>query len=126
MYKRQGVGEAIGGLVTAVTIKNLQSVTGINRIGGMIGLAGPGDLADTGGLTVNLLGLNHVLGLKNLLKVASGVRVTITDAHVIGVNDGLTVKATGTNSDGGAVDYVAGGFVGKSHSCCLLYTSRCV
>lgn len=112
-----GVGEAIGGLVTAVTIKNLQSVTGINRIGGMIGLAGPGDLADTGGLTVNLLGLNHVLGLKNLLKVASGVRVTITDAHVIGVNDGLTVKATGTNSDGGAVDYVAGGFVGKSHSC---------
>ena len=112
-----GVGEAIGGLVTAVTIKNLQSVTGINRIGGMIGLAGPGDLADTGGLTVNLLGLNHVLGLKNLLKVASGVRVTITDAHVIGINDGLTVKATGTNSDGGAVDYVAGGFVGKSHSC---------
>ena len=112
-----GFGEAIGGSITAVTINNLKSVTGNNRVGGMIGLAGPGDLADTGGLTVNLLGLNHVLQLKNLLKVASGVRVTINDSHVIGVETGLTVKATGTNSDGGVVDYVAGGFVGKSHSC---------
>lgn len=112
-----GFGEAIGGSVNTVTIKNLKSVTGNNRVGGMIGLAGPGDLADTGGLTVNLLGLNHVLQLKNLLKVASGVRVTINDSHVIGVETGLTVKATGINSDGGVVDYVAGGFVGKAHSC---------
>ena len=112
-----GFGETIGGSITAVTINNLKSVRGNNRVGGMIGLAGPGDLADTGGLTVNLLGLNHVLQLKNLLKVASGVRVTINDSHVIGVETGLTVKATGTNSDGGVVDYVAGGFVGKSHSC---------
>ena len=110
-------GDAIGGSVNTVTIKNLKSVIGNNRVGGMIGLAGPGDLADTGGLTVNLLGLNHVLQVKNLLKVASGVRVTINDSHVIGVETGLTVKATGTNSDGGVVDYVAGGFVGKSHSC---------
>lgn len=112
-----GFGDAIGGSINTVTIKNLKSVTGNNRVGGMIGLAGPGDLADTGGLTVNLLGLNHVLQVKNLLKVASGVRVTINDAHVIGIEAGLTVKATGTNSDGGVVDYVAGGFVGKSHSC---------
>lgn len=112
-----GFGDAIGGSVNTVTINNLKSVVGNNRVGGMIGLAGPGDLADTGGLTVNLLGLNHVLQVKNLLKVASGVRVTINDSHVIGVADGLTVKATGTNSDGGVVDYVAGGFVGKSHSC---------
>lgn len=112
-----GFGDVIGGSINTVTIKNLKSVTGNNRVGGMIGLAGPGDLADTGGLTVNLLGLNHLLQVKNLLKVASGVRVTINDSHVIGVADGLTVKATGTNSDGGVVDYVAGGFVGKSHSC---------
>ena len=112
-----GFGDAIGGSVNTVTIKNLKSVIGNNRVGGMIGLAGPGDLADTGGLTVNLLGLNHILQVKNLLKVASGVRVTINDSHVIGVADGLTVKAIGTNSDGGVVDYVAGGFVGKSHSC---------
>ena len=112
-----GFGDAIGGSVNTVTIKNLKSVIGNNRVGGMIGLAGPGDLADTGGLTVNLLGLNHVLQVKNLLKVASGVRVTINDSHVIGVETGLTVKATGANSDGGVVDYVAGGFVGKSHSC---------
>ena len=113
----QRIGDAIGGSVNTVTINNLKSVVGNNRVGGMIGLAGPGDLADTGGLTVNLLGLNHVLQVKNLLKVASGVRVTINDSHVIGVETGLTVKATGTNSDGGVVDYVAGGFVGKSHSC---------
>ena len=112
-----GFGDAIGGSVNTVTINNLKSVVGNNRVGGMIGLAGPGDLADTGGLTVNLLGLNHVLQVKILLKVASGVRVTINDSHVIGVADGLTVKATGINSDGGVVDYVAGGFVGKSHSC---------
>ena len=112
-----GFGDAIGGSVNTVTIKNLKSVIGNNRVGGMIGLAGPGDLADTGGLTVNLLGLNHVLQVKNLLTVASGVRVTINDSHVIGVETGLTVKATGTNSDGGVVDYVAGGFVGKAHSC---------
>ena len=112
-----GFGDAIGGSVNTVTINNLKSVVGNNRVGGMFGLAGPGDLADTGGLTVNLLGLNHVLQVKNLLKVASGVRVTINDSHVIGVADGLTVKATGINSDGGVVDYVAGGFVGKSHSC---------
>ena len=112
-----GFGDAIGGSINTVTIKNLKSVTGNNRVGGMIGLAGPGDLADTRGLTVNLLGLNHLLQVKNLLKVASGVRVTINDSHVIGVADGLIVKATGTNSDGGVVDYVAGGFVGKSHSC---------
>ncbi len=112
-----GFGDAIGGSINKVTINNLKSVTGNNRVGGMIGLAGPGDLAGTGGLTVNLLGLNHVLQVKNLLKVASGVRVTINDSHVIGVEKGLTVKATGTNSDGGVVDYVAGGFVGKSHSC---------
>ena len=117
-----GFGDAIGGSVNAVTIKNLKSVTGNNRVGGMIGLAGPGDLADTGGLTVNLLGLNHLLQLKNLLKVASGVRVTINDSHVIGLETGLTVQATGTNSDGGVVDYVAGGFVGKSHSCEINYS----
>ena len=114
-----GFGEAIGGSANTVTINNLQSVEGKNRVGGMIGLAGPGDLADTGGgLTVNLLGLNNILSVSNLLQVAEGVRVKITDVHVIGTQqDGLSVKATGTNSDGGVVDYVAGGFVGKSHSC---------
>ena len=114
-----GFGEAIGGSANTVTINNLQYVEGKNRVGGMIGLAGPGDLADTGGgLTVNLLGLNNILSVSNLLQVAEGVRVKITDVHVMGTQqDGLSVKATGTNSDGGVVDYVAGGFVGKSHSC---------
>ena len=120
-YAGGALGEAVGGDVETVTLNQLKSVTAKNRVGGFVGCAGPGDLAGAGGLTLNLLGLNHLLQVKNLLKTGEWVRVKITDAHVIGYHpdatDGLTVTATGTNSDGGAVDYVAGGFIGKSNSC---------
>ena len=121
-YAGGALGEAVGGNVETVTLNQLKSVTAKNRVGGFVGCAGPGDLAGAGGLTLNLLGLNHLLNVKNLLKVGDGVRVKITNAHVIGyktddTTDGLIVKATGTNSDGGVVDYVAGGFIGKSNSC---------
>lgn len=120
-YAGGALGEAVGGDVETVTLNQLKSVTAKNRVGGFVGCAGPGDLAGAGGLTLNLLGLNHLLQVKNLLKTGEWVRVKITDAHVIGYHpdatDGLTVTATGTNSDGGAADYVAGGFIGKSNSC---------
>ena len=120
-YAGGALGEAVGGDVETVTLERLKSVTAKNRVGGFVGCAGPGDLAGAGGLTLNLLGLNHLLQVKNLLKTGEWVRVKITDAHVIGyqpdTTDGLTVTATGTNSDGGAADYVAGGFIGKSNSC---------
>ena len=120
-YAGGALGEAVGGDVETVTLNQLKSVTAKNRVGGFVGCAGPGDLAGAGGLTLNLLGLNHLLQVKNLLKTGEWVRVKITDAHVIGyqtnTTDGLTVTATGTNSDGGAADYVAGGFIGKSNSC---------
>lgn len=120
-YAGGALGEAVGGDVETVTLNQLKSVTAKNRVGGFVGCAGSGDLAGAGGLTLNLLGLNHLLQVKNLLKTGEWVRVKITDAHVIGYHpdatDGLTVTATGTNSDGGAVDYVAGGFIGKSNSC---------
>ena len=113
-----GFGEAIGGSMEHVNIKNLSLVQGKNRVGGMIGLAGPGDLAGTdGGLTVNLLGLNYVLNLNHLLSLAQGVHVSIKDAHVNGITDGMTVRATGSNEHGETNDYVVGGFIGKSHSC---------
>lgn len=113
-----GFGEAIGGSITSTNIKNTVSVEGKNYVGGFVGLAGPGDLVGAdGGLTVNLLGLNKLINIKNLLSVAEGVRVKIKDAHVNGVAAGLTVNATGSNENGEVVDYVAGGFVGKSHSC---------
>ena len=120
-YAGGALGEAVGGDVETVTLERLKSVTAKNRVGGFVGCAGPGDLAGAGGLTLNLLGLNHLLQVKNLLKTGEWVRVKVTDAHVIGyqpdTTDGLTVTATGTNSDGGAADYVAGGFIGKSNSC---------
>ena len=116
-YAGGAIGEAVGGDIDTVTLNQVNSVTAKNRVGGFVGCAGPGDLAGTGGLTINLLGLNHLLKAKNLLKAVEGIRVRISEVHVNGSNDGLTVKATGTNSDGGVVDYVAGGFIGKSHSC---------
>ena len=81
------------------------------------GCAGPGDLAGGNGLTLNLLGLNNLLKVENLLSVAEGVRVKINEAHVNGITGGMTVQATGTNSNGEVVDYTAGGFIGKSNSC---------
>lgn len=100
-----------------VTLNQVKSVTAKNRVGGFIGCAGPGDLAGGNGLTLNLLGLNNLLKVENLLSVAEGVRVKINEAHVNGITGGMTVEATGTNSNGEVVDYTAGGFIGKSNSC---------
>ncbi len=60
-------GIAVGGEISNVQLKNLQSVTAYNVSGGFIGISGPGDLTGTGGLTVNLLGLDNVLNLQHLL-----------------------------------------------------------
>ena len=116
-YAGGAIGEAVGGDVQNVTLEQLKSVTAKNRAGGFIGCAGPGDLAGGNGLTLNLLGLNNLLKISNLLSVAEGVRVKITNAHVNGVADGLTVNATGSNESGEVVDYTAGGFIGKCNSC---------
>ena len=116
-YAGGAIGEAVGGDVDTVTLNQVKSVTAKNRVGGFIGCAGPGDLAGGNGLTLNLLGLNNLLKVENLLSVAEGVRVKINEAHVNGIAGGMTVEATGTNSNGEVVDYTAGGFIGKSDSC---------
>ena len=116
-YAGGALGEAIGGDVDTVTLNHVKSVTAKNRVGGFAGCAGPGDLAGGNGLTLNLLGLNNLLKVENLLSVAEGVRVKINGAHVNGIAGGMTVEATGTNSNGEVVDYTAGGFIGKSNSC---------
>lgn len=116
-YAGGAIGEAVGGDVQNVTLEQLKSVTAKNRVGGFIGCAGPGDLAGGNGLTLNLLWLNNLLNVENLLSVAEGVRVKITNAHVNGIADGLTVNATGSNESGEVVDYTAGGFIGKCNSC---------
>ena len=116
-YAGGAIGEAVGGDVDTVALNQVKSVTAKNRVGGFIGCAGPGDLAGGNGLTLNLLGLNNLLKVENLLSVAEGVRVKINEAHVNGITGGMTVEATGTNSNGEVVDYTAGGFIGKSNSC---------
>lgn len=116
-YAGGAIGEAVGGDVDTVTLNQVKSVRAKNRVGGFAGCAGPGDLAGGNGLTLNLLGLNHLLKVENLLSVAEGVRVKINEAHVNGIAGGMTVEATGTNSNGEVVDYTAGGFIGKSNSC---------
>ena len=116
-YAGGALGEAVGGDVDTVTLSNIKSITAKNRTGGFVGCAGPGDLVGGNGLTLNLLGLNNLLKVGNLLSVAEGIRVKINNTHVNGINDGFTVKATGTNELGEVVDYTAGGFIGKSNSC---------
>ena len=104
-----GLGDAIGGSIKNVTLNNVVSVNGDNLVGGFIGLSGPGDLAGTdGGLTVNLLGLNHLLKLSNLLSLGQAVEVKIQNVQVNGVEKGFKVKATGVREENSVRDYVLG------------------
>ena len=112
-----GFGDAIGGSITTVSINNLASTEGNNLVGGFIGLSGPGDLAGTdGGLTVNLLGLNHVLKLNHLLSLGQAIEVKINDVNVNGSQTGFTVHAKGSREGESVRDYSASGFIAKSGS----------
>ena len=111
-----GLGDAIGGSIKNVTLNNVVSVNGDNLVGGFIGLSGPGDLAGTdGGLTVNLLGLNHLLKLSNLLSLGQAVEVKIQNVQVNGVEKGFKVKATGVREENSVRDYTASGFIARSN-----------
>lgn len=112
-----GLGEAVGGFIKTVEINNLNSVVGNNMVGGFAGLTGPGDLVGTdGGLTINLLGLNKLLKLNNLLSVAEGVKVEVNDTKVVGVENGLTVVAKGSDSNNAAAEFSSGGFIARCNS----------
>lgn len=111
-----GLGDAIGGSIKNVTLNNVVSVNGDNLVGGFIGLSGPGDLAGTdGGLTVNLLGLNHLLKLSNLLSLGQAVEVKIQNVQVNGVEKGFEVKAKGVREENSVRDYTASGFIARSN-----------
>lgn len=112
-----GFGDAIGGTINNVSVNNLKSVNGKNYAGGFIGLSGPGELVGTsGGLTVNLLGLNYLLTLNKLLSIGQYVQVNITNSSVNGINDGFTVTATGVRDENSVLDYTAAGFIARSNS----------
>lgn len=117
-YAGGAFGQAIGGDVVNVKLDNISSVTAKNYAGGFVGDAGAGSLVDGGGL--NLLGLDLVK-IDNLLSLAEGVVLNISNSSVTGAGTeenkiGLSVSATGSNSDGAAEDFVAGGFIGESKS----------
>lgn len=111
-----GFGLAVGGTITNVKLNELQSVEADNHAGGFVGIAGPGELVGTGGLTVNLLGLDRVLEVSNLLNIGQGIEVHITDCDVTGIEDGYTVEATGTDSQNGVNQLTAAGFIADSNS----------
>ena len=117
-----GFGFAVGGDITNVNLDKLKRVQAYNRAAGFVGCAGPGELAGSNGLTLNLLGLNNVLEVSNLLSVGQGIEVQITDCNVTGVYDvsgvpdGFEVEATGSNQAGEAFEFTAAGFIADSNS----------
>ncbi|MBR5422507.1 MAG: peptidase M26 [Clostridia bacterium] len=111
-----GFGITIGGTVQHAHLYNLASVTANNRAGGFVGVSGPGELAGSNGLTVNLLGLNHLINLSNLLSIGKGVEVHIYDSTVTGIPTGFTATAVGVNTNNDVIEYTAAGFVAKSNS----------
>lgn len=117
-YAGGSFGQAIGGNVDNVILNNVSKVEANNYAGGFAGDAGTGSLVEGGGL--NLLGLNLV-NIDNLLSLAEGVVLNISNSSVTGAGTeenkiGLSVIATGSNSDGAVEDFVAGGFIGESKS----------
>ena len=113
-YAGGALGLAMGGTVKNVNITNLTSVSAENMAGGFIGAGGPGSLAATDGLSLNLLGLNNLLEVGKLLNVIPGVKLELDNCTVSSAGDGYTVEATG--SDDPTVEYVAGGFIARSNS----------
>ena len=117
-YAGGSFGQAIGGNVDNVILKDVSKVEANNYAGGFVGDAGTGSLVEGGGL--NLLGLNLVK-VDNLLSLAKGVVLNISNSSVTGAGTeenkiGLSVIAKGANSNGSVEDFVAGGFIGESKS----------
>ncbi len=115
-YAGGGFGWAVGGTATNVKLFELKQVEAFNRAAGFVGVAGPGELAGTNGLTINLLGLNEVLSVKKLLDVGQGIEVHITDCDVNGIESGYTVDATGRNEGYDVDEFTAAGFIADSNS----------
>ncbi len=114
-YAGGAFGETVGGDASHVSVSNLGNVTAGNYAAGFVGVCGPGDLASTGGLTLNLLGLNNLLKVDSLLSVIPGVKVELADCSVTGTDVGYTVAAT--DADTTVVqNYVAGGFAAHCNS----------
>ncbi len=109
-------GSTVGGTVTNVKLYELKQVEAFNRAAGFVGVAGPGELAGSNGLTVNLLGLNYLLQANNLLNVGQGIEVHINDCDIYGIETGYTVDALGRNENYEVDEFTAAGFIADSNS----------
>lgn len=108
-YAAGACGLMLGGTADAVKINGIQSIQAGNYTGGFAGRTGASSLASAGGLDV--LGL---VKLNNVLSLADGIRVTITNSETVGADGGLTVLSDGTATLTDGEDFTAGGFIGES------------
>ena len=113
-----GFGMSCGGTIHEVHLKKVKKIEAANnKAAGFVGVAGPGDLVGAGNnLTINLLGLNNVLNIKNLLSIGQAVHVIISDSDVTGIETGFTVEAKGSGNTNPGYQYLASGFIAQSNS----------
>lgn len=108
-YAAGGVGLLLGGSADQVDVRGLTRVETGNYAGGFAGRAGVSSLAATGGL--NILGL---VKINNVLSLANGIQVKISNATLNG--DGTTFEVVSNGNaaltDGEAI--AAGGFVAEA------------
>ena len=108
-YAAGACGLMLGGKADTVKISGIQSIQAGNYTGGFAGRTGASSLASAGGLDV--LGL---VKLNNVLSLADGIQVTITNSETVGADSGLTVLSNGTAAVTDGEDFTAGGFIGES------------
>lgn len=108
-YAAGGAGLMLGGKADQVDVHGLTKVESGNYAGGFAGRAGVSGLASTGGL--NVLGL---VKINNVLSLADGIRVTVSNVQLNPEGTVFTVAANGNAAldDGEAI--IAGGFAAEA------------
>lgn len=108
-YAAGAAGLMLGGEANRVTIQGIETIQAGNYAGGFAGRTGTSSLAAAGGL--DILGL---VKINNVLSLAQGMRVKITESVVTGTDAGLMVTADGTAELTDGEDFIAGGFLGEA------------
>lgn len=108
-YAAGAAGLMLGGEANRVNVQGIEIIQAGNYAGGFSGRTGASSLAAAGGL--NILGL---VKINNVLSLAQGMRVKISESTVTGADVGLTVTADGTAELTDGEDFIAGGFLGEA------------
>lgn len=110
-YASGGMGLILGGTIQEVSLEEIASVSAGNYAGGLAGRAGSGSLVKEGGL--DLLGLG-VVKVDNLLNLADGVQIGISNTSVAGIQQGMTVDASGKAELTDGESILSGGFISEA------------